>query len=95
MQLSYGIHLVGVHLRQVCGPHACVSYFERKKFLVDFEVPTRNLGWRSCQDRPPQAAVIAILVKTMAVDGGVLAENFPFEQASHQVKNTAMSTAKR
>ena len=37
---------------------------------------------------------IAILVKMMAVDGGVLAENFPFKQASHQAKNTAMSTAK-
>jgi hypothetical protein len=37
---------------------------------------------------------VAILVIMMTVDGGVLAENFLFEQASHQVKNTAMATAK-
>ena len=33
MQLSQGIHLTGVHLRQICSPHrACVS--DLKKFWV-------------------------------------------------------------
>jgi hypothetical protein len=30
----------------------------------------------------------------MAVDGGVLAENFLFKQACHQVKNTTTATAR-
>ena len=31
MQLSYGIHLIGVHLRQACNPYRAFSDFEKKK----------------------------------------------------------------
>ena len=46
MQLSQGIHLTDVHLRQICSPHrACFSDFEKiLGFWEKFPIPHRSLA---------------------------------------------------